>query len=254
MFRIEYRPISQQVYFGAMESDSLSAWLGLVGVAMATIVMGWFLYQQFQQPPQAGDDINNKTQSRSLPIEDLAKKEEEPMTEQSRLLPKTTAESATTEESLEDKLRASLTVGPKQDDMQALFDEIDDNGDGKLSMTEVEHAICHRKKKFNLKPAIVLRAFEKADSNKDGYVYREEFFMFLNMITYFNNLYQVFTLMDTNKDRHLSKEEFLNAADILNVPNPEAVFEQMDEHMLGYIVFDDFCLWMAEHQVKCNES
>ena len=151
-------------------------------------------------------------------------------------------------QNLEEMLKASLK-SPKQEDMQALFDEIDKNGDGRLSRKEVEDAICDRKQQFNLKPAVVLRAFQKADSNQDGFIRREEFFILLKMITYYNNLYKVFSLMDTNKDRHLSKEEVVDAADILGIENPETVFEEMDEHLLGYIVFDDFCLWMAEHQV-----
>ena len=134
--------------------------------------------------------------------------------------------------------------------MQTLFDKIDEDGDGMLSQTEVEHAMCHRKKHLDLKPAIVLRAFAKADVNQDGYIHREEFYLFLRMISYFSNLYRVFDLMDTNHDRHLSRDEFAQAATLLGVQDPQTVFDEMDEHYLGYIVFDDFCLWMAEHQAK----
>uniref|UniRef100_A0A7S3P055 EF-hand domain-containing protein n=1 Tax=Amphora coffeiformis TaxID=265554 RepID=A0A7S3P055_9STRA len=70
-------------------------------------------------------------------------------------------------------------------------------------------------------------------------------------MTYFTNLLSIFDEVDTNKDRRLSRQEFLAAADVLEVDDPDAVFSEMkagnsSSGNEGYIVFDEFCLWMAE--------
>ncbi|KAL7566794.1 hypothetical protein ACA910_019385 [Epithemia clementina (nom. ined.)] len=153
-------------------------------------------------------------------------------------------------------VQTALVNAPTQEEMEALFVEMDKNGDGKLSLKEVEKAMFQRlAPQFDLKPAIVLRAFQTADLNGNGHVDKEEFFVFLRLIRYFDNLYYVFSLMDTDGDRHLSRQEFCNAADILGVQgDPHAVFEEMDEHLLGYIIFDDFCIWMAEHRATTTTT
>mmetsp|Transcript_8541 Transcript_8541/g.11274 ORF Transcript_8541/g.11274 Transcript_8541/m.11274 type:complete len:425 (+) Transcript_8541:183-1457(+) len=144
------------------------------------------------------------------------------------------------------KKLSTCLVEPTDEDLQALFNSIDGNGDGQISMKEVEKAILQRKTEFKLKPAVVMQAFEKADANGDGYIGKDEFFMFMRFITYFQNLWEVFALMDTNGDRQLSKDEFKNAAAILNLENPDQVWEEMDTFHDSYIVFDEFCMWMAD--------
>lgn len=151
-------------------------------------------------------------------------------------------------------LEAKLTAieVPKDDEIQALFEDVDRNGDGTLTMREVEKAIIQRKSQFDLKPTIVMRAFQKADSDNDGKISREEFFSFVKFITYYKNLHAVFSSMDKDGDRRLSKTEFMNAADVLCVDDPETVFVEMDENKGGYIVFDEFCIWMAEKRADEN--
>lgn len=74
------------------------------------------------------------------------------------------------------KKKLSSMHAPKDDEIQAIFEEVDHNGDGKLTMPEVEKAIIQRKAQFDLKPTIVMRAFQKADTDHDGVISREEFF------------------------------------------------------------------------------
>lgn len=147
-------------------------------------------------------------------------------------------------EELRTQLR-SITV-PDDDEIQGIFDEIDHNQDGSISMPEVEKAMIQRKAEFNLKPAIVLRAFHKTDTDSDGKISREEFFRFIRLISYYKNLSSVFDAMDTDHNRRLNKDEFSKAAHVLGVEDPDVVFQEMDENKGGYIVFDEFCIWMAE--------
>ena len=147
-----------------------------------------------------------------------------------------------------EELRAQLTniAVPNDDEIQVLFREIDRNDDGSVSMPEVEKAIIQRKTEFDLKPTIVLRAFQKTDTDNDGKISREEFFKFIRLISYFKNLSNVFDAMDTDRNRRLNKTEFLKASKVLEIDNPDAVFQEMDENKGGYTVFDEFCIWMAE--------
>ena len=151
----------------------------------------------------------------------------------------------------EDHFKAALAQTPSNEEMKLLFAQIDQNDDGRLSRQEVETTILRdQSRRAHLKPAVVLRAFQKADVNGNDSIDQEEFHLFLRLVTYYNNLYQVFTLIDTNGDRRLSKTEFLQAVAILQVTNPEQVFTEMDVNGLGYLVFDEFCFWMAELQVE----
>ena len=132
--------------------------------------------------------------------------------------------------------------------IQEIFETVDANQDGLLSRPEVEKAIVKRQRQLDLSPTVVLRAFEQADANKDGYIDREEFFCFCRCITYFQNLLSIFEKMDTDGNRRLSREEFVQAAHVLNVEpsHSQQVFDEMDENHGGYIVFEEFCLWMAQ--------
>lgn len=137
---------------------------------------------------------------------------------------------------------------PDNKDIQDIFEEVDRNGDGSLSLKEVEKAIIQRKNQFNLAPTIVMRAFHKADTNHDGAINRNEFFQFVRCINYFQNLLAIFEEIDKDGNRRLSREEFVQTAHILNVDasRSQKVFDEMDENRGGYVVFDEFCLWMAE--------
>lgn len=137
---------------------------------------------------------------------------------------------------------------PDPEDIQAIFEEVDRNGDGSLSLQEVEKAVIQRKEQFRLSPTIIMRAFQKTDANGNGSISRGEFFHFIRCINYFQNLLLIFEEIDKDGNRRLSREEFVQAAHILNVDSSHAeeVFEEMDENNGGYVVFDEFCLWMAD--------
>ena len=136
-------------------------------------------------------------------------------------------------------------------EMDTLFQELDKNGDGTLSLKEVEKAMFQRvAPQFQLKPAIVFRAFETADRNGNGCIDKEEWCIFLQLCQYFQTLQTVFDSVDHNGDRQLTCTEFVQAANLLGIANDKAhaIFEEINQqHLLGYIVFDDFCLWMAQH-------
>ncbi|KAL7566790.1 hypothetical protein ACA910_019382 [Epithemia clementina (nom. ined.)] len=150
---------------------------------------------------------------------------------------------------LRQQIKEALAATLSQEEMEFLFETVDKNGDGTLSLTEVEKAMFQRvAPQFDLKPAIVFRAFHKADLDGNGKIDKDEFFVFVRMLAYFDNMRFVFSKLDSDGDRQLSQQEFMEAADVLDIEDPERVFEEMDGNILGYIVFDDFCAWMAKHR------
>ena len=216
----------------------------MIGLVFAAAL---FLWTQSNHSPTRAAKTTKKTKSRKLGAGSWL----------------STRTSATTSRSVQkvdrsgnrETLRSSLALlsVPSDAEIQHLFDQVAAAGSPRnvsnvttLSLQQVEKAIVARKTQFDLAPAVVLRAFAKTDTNGDGRISRDEFFQFVRCILYYKKLMAVFASMDTNNDRHLDKQEFAEAAHVLGLDNPDAVFSEIDEHNLGYIVFDDFCIWMAE--------
>ena len=86
----------------------------------------------------------------------------------------------------------------------AVFFRIDNNGNGGLSLAEIDKAIIDGSipaalggdtTVYDHKPAI-LRAYKAADTSGDGFIERREFGKLLAYIVYFNNLWDTFDPMD----------------------------------------------------------
>ena len=74
---------------------------------------------------------------------------------------------------------------------RALFNRIDNNGNGGLSLAEIDKAATELWPQFNHKPAL-MRAYRLADSDGDGLVSKREFSGLLRFILYFNELWEKF--------------------------------------------------------------
>lgn len=137
-----------------------------------------------------------------------------------------------------------ISIPDKEAGMK-LFDQLDENASGKLSLAELDKGVVNLFPEWNNKPAI-MAAYKAADRSGNGFVERKEFGYFLRYIVYYNNLWSLFSAMDEDGDRRISKAEFVAAADKLDLPrNAEVVFEEIDENGGGMILFDEFVHWMA---------
>jgi len=136
---------------------------------------------------------------------------------------------------------------PPKDEAMALFDRIDYNGNGFLSLAELDKAVLELYPEWNNKPAM-MRAYKSCDTNGDGFVKQREFEMFLRFLVYYNNLWHDFSQGDNDKDRRLTKDEFLSLAAKMEIESPEAAFEEMDQNSGGVVLFDEFCTWMAKNK------
>jgi len=140
----------------------------------------------------------------------------------------------------------NIAVPPKAEAM-ALFDSLDPNSNGRLSLAELDKGIIQCYPQFNNKPAI-MAAYKAADRNGDGFIRRSEFGFFLRFIQYYNNLWHVFEGVDTDGDRRITKEEFEAAQLELNGNDAAQVFDEMDKNGGGKVLFGELCQWMATNK------
>ena len=137
---------------------------------------------------------------------------------------------------------------PDKKQAMELFDQLDENASGKLSLAELDKGVIILYPEFNNKPAI-MAAYKAADRSGDGFVVREEFGYFLQYIVYYNNLWTVFAAIDDDNDRRISRNEFVAAAKKLDLPrNAEQVFAEIDANGGGMILFGELVEWMATNK------
>jgi hypothetical protein len=91
-----------------------------------------------------------------------------------------------------------MLVMPDREARNTLFDSIDVNGNGALSLAEIDKAVVSgflgkamHCPDFDHKPAL-MRAYHAADASHDGFIERSEFMKLLKYLVYFNNLWHKF--------------------------------------------------------------
>jgi Ca2+-binding EF-hand superfamily protein len=132
-----------------------------------------------------------------------------------------------------------------QDECAALWNRLDYNGNGRLSLAELDKGVVELWPDLNHKPAI-MRAYKAADKSEDGFIQKKEFRFVINFIHYYNVLWQLFAEIDTDDDRRLDRDEFVKAFATLGIEeDPDAVFSSMDKNNGGHVLFDEFCSYMA---------
>jgi hypothetical protein len=143
-----------------------------------------------------------------------------------------------------------------------MFNSFDPNGNGYLSLAEVDlgiKSILRADDLFDAKP-VIIRAFNAA-KNKSGnqrgsaadYVTFSEFRTLLWYLRQYFEYWIMFNRIDTSDDRRLSFTEFGQALDEIaawgvHVDDVEAAFNEIDSDGHGMILFDEFSNWaIAKH-------
>jgi Ca2+-binding EF-hand superfamily protein len=135
---------------------------------------------------------------------------------------------------------------PSEEECNMLFDQIDKNGNGILSMAERDKAVVEIWPELNNKSAL-MRANRAVDRDSDGFIKKSEFGFFLRFVKYYNNLWRQFDAIDKNHDRRLSRQEFVKAAAVVGgIEDPVALFKEIDANRFGYILFEGFCSYMGK--------
>eukprot|EP01052_Picozoa_sp_SAG31_P041413 SAG31_NODE_6272_length_2093_cov_4.616349_2_plen_340_part_01 len=140
-------------------------------------------------------------------------------------------------------------------DIDSIFHRMDVNGNGGLSLAEIDKAIVELYPGYNHKPAL-MRAYKAADTDGNGFVTRREFKKLLHFLEYFNDLWGEFEQIDTDGDRRLTLDEFAHASKLvghaMSPTEAAAEFKTMDENDGGLVLFDEFCVWCAHRHLGKN--
>ncbi|KRX09832.1 hypothetical protein PPERSA_02704 [Pseudocohnilembus persalinus] len=149
-----------------------------------------------------------------------------------------------------------------------LFNLFDPNGNGYLSLAEVDKGIrdilrCDTL--FDVKP-VIMRAFQAAKNSVktkskygDDYIERCEFRLLLVYLRQYFEYWVMFQRIDKNFDRRVSLEEFKQAVPEINkwgvtITNPEKSFQQIDKNGGGMILFDEFCQWAIKQSLDLEDD
>jgi Ca2+-binding EF-hand superfamily protein len=152
------------------------------------------------------------------------------------------------------------TSVPTKEECAELWSKFDYNGNGMLSLAELDKAVMDLWPVLNHKPAI-MRAYKAADQQQqqasggnvaDGFIQKKEFRFFLTFVHYYNELWTRFSAADADTDRRLSRSEFAEAATALGVEEAEVdqVFDEIDTNRGGVVLFDEFCTWLAKRSAN----
>ena len=148
-----------------------------------------------------------------------------------------------------------------------LFKNADVNGNGYLSMAEVDKVILQEIGSADLASAkpVITRAFNAAKAlgagNSPDYVEKSEFRLLLVYLRQYFELYVAYNRLDTSDDRRLSLPEFREGVQLLaqwgiDIPEQdiESEFASIDTNHGGIILFDEFCDWALRKQLDLEDD
>lgn len=183
-------------------------------------------------------------------------------------------------------IRAKLPLGKtdyERETRENLFKLFDPNGNGYLSLAEVDkgyvlfiliiNVLIFRFKElgmfdvFDAKP-VLLRAFNAAkgaNSAKskskvgDDYVEFLEFRLLLVYVRQYFEIWQMFDQVDTSDDRRVDFEEFKKALPLIEswgvkISDPRKEFDNIDRDHGGKILFEEFSDWALKKNLDLVED
>lgn len=133
--------------------------------------------------------------------------------------------------------------------LQSLWRRIDYNGNGMVSLAEIDNLVVDRFPDLDNKPAL-MRAYKATTRGGDDYVQKHEFRALLRNLLYFSKVWALFEVADSDDDRRMDFGEFQVAYPKLGIQltqgSAKEEFEFMDRNGGGFVLFNEFCRWVAE--------
>ena len=171
------------------------------------------------------------------------------------------------------EITAKLPSGRSDEEKEIrkeLFDNFDPNGNGIISLAEVDRGIrdvLGIDEIFNAKPAI-MRAFQiakdatesrRSDGVGDDYIEFREFRFFLLSLRQYFEYWVSFKTISSDEDRRIDLDEFMEArSKIMSWVGPiedmEEEFANIDTNGGGYILFDEFVRWAITKNLDIEED
>ena len=156
----------------------------------------------------------------------------------------------------------SLCSNKELEGLKKVFQELDLNGDGFLTYTEIKAAFdkCFGNQVSEI---AINKIIEEMDNNSDGVISYEEFLrVSVNQKTLLDekNLKMAFQKFDLNGDGKLSKEEVKAVLDTTDLEYINTLLELIDNNKDGYISFDEFktlmngCINLKPSEVNTNDA
>jgi Ca2+-binding EF-hand superfamily protein len=158
-------------------------------------------------------------------------------------------------------INSALPVGSSQEDRarrKQMFHDFDPNGNGYLSLAEIDKSIrvvLNIDALFDAKPAI-MRAFQIAKNSTvsknpsvgTDYIELAEFKFFLVALRQYFEYWVAFTTIDQDDDKRIDRQEFHSQKALIeswvqHVEDMDAAFDNIDKNGGGIILFDEFCEW-----------
>lgn len=153
---------------------------------------------------------------------------------------------------------------------KALFSSFDPNGNGYLSLAEVDKGVrdvLQSDDLFDCKPAIN-RAFHFAKNKSQGddkygpdYLEFREFRLFLQTLRQYFEYYQAFDRIDTGDDNRVSKDEFCDSKIketierwVGPIADMEEEFASIDKNGGGQILFNEFVDWALAKNLDLEDD
>ncbi len=156
-------------------------------------------------------------------------------------------------EVLEAKVNALTT---DEAGLDAFWKRLDFNGNGVVSLAEIDKLCVEQYPLLNQKPAL-MRAYKRTTGKGDlastdcALVERPQLAELIKNLFYFNRVYHVFDKIDSDDDRRIDKNEFKAGFPLLGLDKKkhpvDEVFAAIDANGGGIILFDEFCAWFADN-------
>ncbi|CAB4414428.1 unnamed protein product [Rhizophagus irregularis] len=136
-------------------------------------------------------------------------------------------------------------------EIKKIFNFFDSNGNGILSLAEIDKAVVEIYPQLAEDKPAVRRAYKAADTSKDGFINFKEFGRLIDLLYYYNNLFQVFKKLDIDNDRRINFNEFKKGYELMGIKvdsseELKSKFDEIDTNHGGYILFEEFCTHAAK--------
>ncbi|KAJ3163441.1 hypothetical protein HDU86_000020 [Geranomyces michiganensis] len=137
-----------------------------------------------------------------------------------------------------------------------VFKTFDYNGNGILSLAEIDRAVIQCFPQYANEKPVLMRAYKAADASKDGFVDKREFAKLIDYMKLYDGFYKKFAKLDKDGDHRVDFAEFQKGFAEVGLESSSArqLFDEIDKNKGGYILFDEFCGALASRQLRQQKA